>query len=491
MYCFKDKCDSFGQETESFNLINKNPNGQYQQTFTQSNLISQNQQTNEIIFELIDSKEKMTRKFKIIDKDCDTFYQLLQNVINKEYSQDNKINDDNDPMNQTKNLSLSLIYGFIRFQLKIINNINKIIIPQIIIELCHNYCNYNDKQIIAVFFKNKGLQFVPMINNKMKNNNFVNIEITSICCKYPKYFKKWNLKSNKIKELQEKYHQCTYIKNIKRNKLPKLFTFHPLFIKYFGHKKNSNFSVILTSYFSFIIFDGLSLKMKINENDKNDTMKGIEFKLPNCVNNNYDELDYFKMEYSSIHGLIAYKDIDIYRLNIHLYKSYDQEIVWRKLMEFDDIKLISITSICWLTENKLFLCGKSALILDIKKQRYYSLSNINLDQFILFPSAINYDFNNNQVFIIGGSHQKKAQFYDITKSKWITLNKTNYDHIGKDCAILSWFIDNILYISSFIDGKILIEKLDTNHVNNKWIICDSSAISQYLDFNVWNFGVFH
>lgn len=464
LYCFKEKYE-YSEETEAFHLINHESD----ESFNEYNLIKSQQ--DEIIFELINSKEKISRKFKIIDKLSMNFYTEIKNVINKKYIENNNNIDDklidynknNDKYHSIK-MTQTLICGYIHFDLKI----KTYIIPKIIIELCYKYGNeQNNKAIIALFFKNKGLQIVPFRND----TSFVmDIQISTISCNYPQYFKKWNIKNEEIRELQQKYHQITYVKNIKYSKLPKLFINHKLFIKYFG-KYNNNLSIILTSYFSFIIID----------NKNKEKSKGIEFILPN-IDNNYQELLYWKMEFSENHGLIAYKDLDIYKLNINAFTSFD-EIFWKKLISFPES--VSLSSLCWLTENKLFLCGKSAIILDIKKGKYYQLNNQILDEFILFPSALKYDFNANKVYNIGGSHSNKAQFYDINNSKWYTLNKTNYSHSGKDCPPMTWFIKSKLYICSYYNGQLLVEYLDTNYSRNKWIISDNSKLAKYLDFNVW------
>ena len=115
-----------------------------------------------------------------------------------------------------------------------------------------------------------------------------------------------------------------------------------------------------------------------------------------------------------------------------------------------------------------------------------------MDDYILFPSAIKYDFKNNKVYLIGGSHSHKAQFYDISKSRWFQLKKTNYIHNGKDVAPLIWFhhkYDNLLYVCSFFDGQIMVEKINTDDLKNRWIICDNSQLAQFLDFNVWNMAI--
>ena len=480
------------EQTECFELIDYGSN----EAFIEHKLIKT--EPNEIIFELMNPAQSTSRKFKIDDKKYMLFYSKITAIVNKgnkciipNENNHNKVTVNVEPDTDRKQsqISQTLICGYLRFDLhKIVH-----IIPAIIIELAHKYANPLRLVSMAVLFKNNGLQFVALSEETAS----VRIQICTVSCHNHYYFKKWDISSAEIKELETKYHQITYISNIKYAKIPRLFSKHELFERFFGNN-NNNLSAILTSYFSFIIFDGLLLKT-VMDSFKNVKLKGIEFQLPN-IGNNYDELKYFKMDFSAKHGVIAYKDNDIYRLDLNKCANfYDFNVLvsWERVIHFP-IE-ISITAMCWLTENKLFLCGQSAVILDIHKGKYHELSKDKLDEFILFPSGLKYNFVNNCVFVVGGSHGNKAQFYDIAQSKWAPLKNTNYSHNGQSGAPKIWFDyyhPYLLYCCSYYEHKIMMERLDTRDVgNNKWVSCDSDTsnvhnkLAQCLDFNVWNFSV--
>eukprot|EP01084_Bolivina_argentea_P205985 351786_1 len=311
LHCFKEK-HNYTEETESFDLIEYGAHD----AFTKITLIKN--YDNEIIFDLINPFQNISRKFKIDNKKYMLFYSKLQRILNKH--QQTILPDTYNPNNNNiasgsaTKIPQTLICGYIRFNLEIIQ-----IVPTTIIELLYKYTNpLKIGTLMAVFFRYNGLQFVPMSDDvTAQNSSAVQMEINSISCHYSQYYKKWNLSKIEIKELQTKYHQITYISDIKYRKIPKLFCSHELFIRFFGNN-NNNLSLILTSYFSFIIFDGLKLKsvMKNSIKTENELIGGIEFQLPN-VFNNYSELKYYKMCFSDKHGLIAYKDNDIYKLDIN------------------------------------------------------------------------------------------------------------------------------------------------------------------------------
>ena len=130
--------------------------------------------------------------------------------------------------------------------------------------------------------------------------------------------------------------------------------------------------------------------------------------------------------------------------------------------------------------------------MDIKKGKYYKLKNEGLDEFILFPSGLIYNSMDNRVYCVGGSHSNKAQYYHVSRSKWHALSKTNYSHNGEDCASKLWFDHEytyLLFIMSYYNQQIMMEKIDTRDSKNKWITCDNTELVKYLDFNVWHLAI--
>lgn len=478
LFCFKERFNyTFHGQTEVFELREFGAGD----AFTQIRLLHNDSQ--ELIFELIRPKDKMTRKFRIMDKEYMSFFQRIKDIMNNEAKYGNY--GFHIPTNETttKQFTQTLVSGYC-------HNLNLHSLSDSIIDIIFNYLNPNQcmrNLTIAVLFKNNGLQFKP-INEDI----CANMAIYTVHCRSPKYFKKWNCDRHKTMQLKLGYHQISDANNIKYKQLPRAFTSHPLFTRIVGKEGKSNLSVILTSHLSFIVYDGILLKIAMQcGNEAEINMNGIEFQLPN-VNNEYDEIKYFKMEYSTKYGLIAFKDNDIYKMDIHSCKvltDFGINLRWNKLSHFP--KQVSISSMCWLSEkHKIFFCGQSAVILDLKNETCVVLDDKLLDEYILFPCALAFNFMFDCVICVGGSNSNKAQMFDLSKSKWIKLQRTIYCHNGQDCAPNIWFDKEhpyFVYVCSYYNDQILCEKLDIRNVKNKWTKCD--VLKAYLDFNCWNLHV--
>ena len=478
LYCFKER-HKYSEETEVFELREYGDGN----AFTQYRLL-QNHPPNELVFELSHPGDKVTRKFKIIDEEFMQFFSQIQSIMGA------AIPTDDPSMNALpSSISPAFISQYLNHEYSASVNAT----PNYIIDIIYNYVNANNfgSSTMAVLFKNHGLQFMPIAGYNAKT--CVNMQIYSVHCRSSTCFKKWNFDRFIMEQLKSKYHQMIYVANIECSKLPKIFSAHPLFTKLIG-AEITDVSAILTSHFSFIIYDATELKNAMHTDDNNNVMmNGIEYQLPN-VHNKCDELKYYKMHYSTRHGLIAFKDNDIYKLDINSCKSsrdLGTNVVWRKMSNFP--KQLSISSMCWLTENKLFACGQNAVIMDLKNEKYHKMSDKLLDEFILFPCALAFNFMFDCVVCVGGSNSNKAQIYDISKSKWFHLQQTVYSHDGQDCASNIWFDETrpyFVYVCSYYNDQIRCEKLDIRDTKNKWTPCDVlEGVARRLDFATWHFQI--
>lgn len=525
LYCFKKSLE-YENATEIFHFngnISENP-------FTGHALIHNDPK--QILFHLISNDGKSERKFKISDPDSMRFYAKIKDVVQRSSARNdisNRIISERERSNRCsfpyKVLPQTLICGFIHFDLQILNSV-----PESIIEVISQYTNPSRSTMVLLFRPN-GLRFTSTVSTSATASgsavsaHFVDMDICSVSCKYPQFYKKWKFNEQELTRRKSKYLQTTYHREVQWGELPLFMTSHPLFRQIFGGSPHSaqcssgssdigTFSVIATSLFSVIIYDGYQLTVAMDDTECNhskSSLKGIEFQLPNVLNE-YGDLEYFKVHFSPQYGLMAQKDNEIYRLsagdewdcnNHHfgeyqIYKIY-HHLSWSKMVHFP--KEISITSLCFVDEHRLFCCGQSLVMMDLKKLKQFKtvkcqlMDSRLLDEFILFPSGLWYDDDNGKVFCIGGSHSRRAQMYDMDRKRWTPLRRTRYGHDGSSSPPLVWMdreCPHLLYVCSFEKRahnkapKVKVEMLDTRDVRNRWVKCNDLYGAQNIDSTVWN-----